>query len=158
MELIDTKPKMSHDNEFKPWGMEINQFCTLMHLSQLTGFIIPLAGIILPILMWATNKNQNDKLDKHGKNITNWLISSFIYYAIFVIFAYVSIAKAIFSFDKNISDELFVNLFMSYGSIFIALILVFVLGFCSVIFNIIGAVRANDGILFKYPLTITFIN
>ena len=27
--------------DFKPWGMNINQFCMLMHLSQFAGFIFP---------------------------------------------------------------------------------------------------------------------
>ncbi|MAE15703.1 MAG: hypothetical protein CL821_08970 [Crocinitomicaceae bacterium] len=150
MELID--------NKHKPWGMEINQFSMLMHLSQLTGFLIPFAGVILPIIMWSTNKNQNEIVNKHGKNITNWIISSFIYYLIFVMFAYGSVANFFFSFDRNFSNEPLENLFVSYGSIIIAVILIVVLGFCSIIFNIIGAVRANEGVLFKYPLTITFIS
>ena len=51
MDLKDDNPKNNNENEFKPWGMETNQFCMFMHLSQLTVYIIPLAGIILPIIM-----------------------------------------------------------------------------------------------------------
>ena len=31
---------------FKPWGMELKQFCMLLHLAQLAGFMVPLGGIV----------------------------------------------------------------------------------------------------------------
>ena len=42
---------MTEENSNKPWGMELNAFCMLMHLSQLAGFLIPLAGFVLPVVM-----------------------------------------------------------------------------------------------------------
>lgn len=73
------KAKLLNENENqfsntakKPlFGMEENAFLMLMHLSQLAGLIVPLAGFIVPVLMWVTNKDQNANVDKHGKNILN---------------------------------------------------------------------------------------
>ncbi len=123
MEIINEKP------DFKPWGMEINQFCMLLHLSQFAGYVVPMAGTVLPIIMWATNKDQSELIDKHGKNILNWMISSFIYMIVGFILAFV----------------------------FIGIPLLIALAICSIIFIIIGAVKANDGIIYKYPLAIDFI-
>ena len=67
MELDKTSPE-------KPWGLEINSFCVLMHLSTL--FFWPLS-----IIMWATNKDSSETINLHGKNIANFLISFFIYYS-----------------------------------------------------------------------------
>ena len=115
--------------EFKPWGMELKQFCMFMHLSQLAGFIIPMSNIVLPILMWYTNKDKSDVIDQHGKNILNWMISTVIYYLISGILMF----------------------------ILIGFLTIFVVAVCSIIFTIMGAVKANKGEVYKYPLSITIL-
>lgn len=67
------------------FGMEENTFLMLMHLSQLAGLVIPLAGFIIPVLMWITNKDTNANVDKHGKNIVNFTISFLIYTAVLAV-------------------------------------------------------------------------
>ena len=119
---------MSDQNLERPWGMELNTFCMLMHLSQLAGFVVPFAGLILPIVMWATNKDKFPLVDQHGKNIFNWMISALIY----------SIVSGIL-------------MLIAIGVLgFIAI------GICAIIFAIIGGVQANEGKVWKYPLTIQF--
>lgn len=61
------------------FGLEENTYLMLMHLTQFAGAIIPLAGFIVPILMWTTNKDNNANVDMHGKNIINCMISYIIY-------------------------------------------------------------------------------
>lgn len=118
------------NSDFKPWGMDLNQFCMLMHFSQLAGYIVPVAGMVLPIIMWATNKDQSDIVDQHSKNILDWMISSIIYMVVstFLVFLLVGIP------------------------------LLFIIGICTIIFAIIGGLKANDGIFYKYPLSIKFLN
>jgi len=57
----------------KFWGMDEKTFCMSMHLSQFAGCIVPLAGLILPVVMWATNKDQSPMIDQHGRNIFNFM-------------------------------------------------------------------------------------
>lgn len=116
------------ERNVKPWGMELKQFTVLMHLSQLASVIIPLGGIILPIVMWTTNKDQSKTVDEHGKNIVNWLISSLIY--------------LIASFILTL--------------VVIGIIGVIAVGICSLVFTIIGAIKASNGEVYKYPLSIQF--
>lgn len=120
---------MEVDKEFKPWGMEEKQFITLMHIAQFAGVIIPYAGLALPIIMWVMNKEESEAIDLHGKKITNWIISLTIYGAI----------SGILTF------------------ILIGLIPLFILAALGVIYPIIGAIQANDGKLFGYPLSISLI-
>lgn len=114
--------------DYKPWGMELNQFCMLMHLSQFLGFIAPLAGLILPIIMWSTNRDKSEVVDQHGKNIMNWLISELIYFSIGAILSVVLIGIPI-------------------------VIAVFI---CSIIFTILGGIRAGNGEYYVYPFSIKF--
>jgi len=118
----------SQNNDFKPWGMEVNTFCMLMHLSQLAGFIIPIAGLVLPILMWATNKDQSSKVDMQGKNILNWMITLII----------ASIIGGILTF------------------IFIGFLVLIVIGIASIVFAILGAIKSNEGKMYQYPFAIEF--
>ena len=111
------------------WGMDEQTFLTLMHVSQLAGFIVPFLGLALPIIMWVTNKDNNENIDQQGKHITNWVISSMIY----------AVASAIL-------------MIIVIG--FITLIGVAILG---IVFPIMGAIKANKGEIWKYPLTIQFI-
>jgi len=129
MEIIDEKIIRDENPDFKPWGMEKNQFCMLLHLSQFAGWIVPLAGIVLPIVMWATNKDQSELIDRQGKNVLNWMISFYIYVSISFVLSF----------------------------FLIGIPMLIVLSICAIIFTILGAIKANDGILYRYPGTITFI-
>lgn len=112
----------------KPWGMEVRTFCMLLHLSQLAGFVVPGAGLVLPIVMWATNKDQHPEVNLHGLIVLNWLISALIYF----------IGCVILSF------------------ILIGIPLMFILAIVVLVFAIIGAVKANEGKYWPYPLSIDF--
>jgi hypothetical protein len=100
-----------------------------LHLSQLAGLIVPFAGIIVPIVIWQTQKDKIPALDAHGKMVTNWMISALIYSAVSVILMFVLVG-------------------------FLTMLAVIIM---AIVFPIIGAVKANNGELWEYPLTIKFL-
>ena len=110
------------------WGIEENQFLMFMHLSQFAGSLIPLLGFALPIVMWVSFKDENEKVDQHGKNILNFIISWIIYCTVSAILILV----------------------------FIGMILLFALGIMCIAFIIIAAIKAYKGEFWKYPLAIPF--
>lgn len=61
------------------FGMSLNTYLMLMHISQFASWLIPFVGVIVPVLMWTTNKDNNKAVDLHGKNILNFNISYAIY-------------------------------------------------------------------------------
>jgi uncharacterized Tic20 family protein len=112
------------------FGMAENTYLMLMHLSQFLGAIIPGLGLAAPIILWALNKDANQRVDATGKRIFNFLISYAIYCiaASFLIFA------------------------------FIGLVLLPVLAVLVVVFVILAAVKANNGEDWDYPLSIKFFH
>ncbi len=120
--------ELQNPSEIRYWGMKENSFTMLMHLSQLLNFAGGV-GVIIPIVMWATNKDDSKVIDRQGKHIINWLISALIY--------------SIVSFALT---------FVLIGFVGLA-----VLGVLSLVFPIIAALKANDGKEWKYPLTIEFM-
>ena len=127
--LTETNSNDIMTNAYRPWGMDLNQFCMLMHLAQFAGFIIPFGGLLLPIVMWTTNKEHSKIIDQHGKNILNWTISCYIY--------------------------IFASIILMF--FLIGFLTLFGIAICSLIFSIVGAIRANEGIIYHYPLSISFI-
>jgi uncharacterized Tic20 family protein len=101
----------------------------VLHLSLFAGHIVPFGGIVAPIVIWQTQKEEMPELDPHGKNAVNWIISSVIYLCVFGLLSLVLI-----------------------GIPFLVAVLVL-----NVVFPIIAAVKANEGKVWRYPLSITFI-
>lgn len=136
------------------WGMSEQAYCMLLHLAQYANAAFPWGGIILPLIMWQANKDKSQAIDEHGKHVMNWLISELIYmiallfigvFLFFVLFIGIMIAS-----DGEAGALFFPLMFLSG----IPYMCFSVVGF---IFPIIGAVKANKGECWKYPLTIRFI-
>ena len=122
----NTNNAVSADNPL--FGMRPNTYCMLIHLSQFSTFIVPLFGIIVPILLWLLNKDKNPMVDQHGKIVLNWMLSVIIY----------TIASILLTI------------------VVIGIIPLIALVITGIVFPIIGAIKANDGIVWKYPLSIPF--
>ena len=85
--ILNEERKSDTSGSFgKPlFGLDEKTYLTLMHVSQLAGFLAPLIGFIIPLILWIANKDVNPKVDWHGKNIMNFIISFVIYAAILCI-------------------------------------------------------------------------
>ena len=103
------------------------QWALFLHLSQLAGFVIPLAGLVVPILIWQLKKAELPGIDAHGKVVVNWIISEIIYLLVCVPLIFLIVG----------------------GPLMLAV------GALGIVFPIIGASKANNGQLWRYPLTIT---
>ena len=108
---------------------QVGQWALFLHLSHLAGFVVPFAGWIAPILIWQLKKAEMPALDPHGKVVVNWILSELIYATVCIILIFVVIGIPL-------------------------LIVVALLG---VIFPIIGGIKANDGVVWQYPLSIRFL-
>ena len=100
----------------------------VLHLSQLAHGIVPMAGIVAPIIIWQMKKDEYPEIDEHGKMVCNWMISQFLYSLVFGILAF----------------------------FIIGIPLLLALAVVSIVFPIIGALKAIDGRYWKYPMTIRF--
>jgi uncharacterized Tic20 family protein len=104
------------------------QWAMILHLSTLAGFIAVGAGFIAPIVIWQIKKTDYPELDPHGKNVANWLLSYVIYVAVCSVLVLA----------------------------FVGFFLLLILGVLGIIFPIVAAVKANNGEVWKYPLSISF--
>ena len=86
--------------------------------------------MIVPIVLWQVKKNESPAIDQHGRIVVNWIISEFIYGIVFGLLCL----------------------------ILIGIPFVIALAVVGIVFPIMGAVRANDGRVWPYPLSIPFFN
>ena len=119
---MDVELVTPHEQQVRQWGM-------ILHFSQFAGYVIPLAGLLVPIIIWQIKKNDMPVIDAHGKNIVNWIISALIYAVICFIFSFVLIGLPFF----------------------------IVLGVLCVAFPVVAGIKANNGEVWKYPLAIRFL-
>lgn len=105
------------------------QYAMFLHLSQLAGGIIPGLGWILPLVLWQNRKDTSVYIDANGKIVMNWIISSVIY----------AVAGGVLC------------------CIGIGLFILLAAGICSLVFTIIGCIKASNGELWPYPLSIIFL-
>ncbi len=100
------------------------------HLSSLLGLTcIPFAHLLAPFLIWQIKKEEMPFASSQAKECLNFQISMSIYAIISAILCLVVI-----------------------GFVFLAILYVM-----DLVFTIIAAVKANDGVAYRYPFTIRFI-
>ena len=109
--------------------MQERQWALICHLSALSGYVIPFGNLIVPIIIWSMKKDEMPMVDEHGKEVINFQISMMIW--------------------MIISGILIL--------IVIGIPLLIMLAILQVVFIIIGAIKADSGKLYKYPMTIQFI-
>lgn len=100
-----------------------NGMLVAMHLSVLSGVIIPLAGLLVPLILWLTNRS-NPRYDAQGKEVMNWVLFLIIY----------SIVSGILVL------------------VMVGILLVIAGAIGMVVFAILGAIKGSKGEFYKYPL------
>jgi uncharacterized protein len=101
----------------------------LCHALGFAGFVFPFGNIFGPLIVWLMKKSESPSVDAHGKEALNFQISMTIW-------------------------------LLLCGASFLIVIGIFLLPLAiitGVVFTIIGTVKASNGELYRYPLTIRFI-
>jgi uncharacterized protein len=105
-------------------------FGMLCHLAALAGFIIPLGSIVGPLVIWLIKKNEMPFVDDQGKESLNFQIT-------------LAIAMLIC-----------IPLIFLLG---LGALLMFAIGIAGLVFVIIAAMKANEGIAYRYPWALRLI-
>ena len=109
----------------------VRSWCVACHLSALAGFLVPGFGHILgPLIVWLIKRGDASEIDAHGKEALNFQISMLIYNLVAGVLCLV----------------------------LIGFVLLAVLHILNAVFVIIAALKAGEGQMYRYPLTLRLIN
>lgn len=101
------------------------------HLAGFSGYLTGVGWILGPLIVWLLKRSEMPSVDAHGKEALNLQISVLIYALVLVVLG-----------------------FLTCGVGFFLLIL---LGIAQIVLMIIGAIKAANGELYRYPLTIRLV-
>jgi hypothetical protein len=104
------------------WAM----FC---HLAGFAGFFVPLGGVIGPLVIWLSKRDDSTWVNENGKSSLNFQLSILMYMVLVI----------------------------PLCLILIGIPLLIILGILKIVFVIIASVKASKGEEFRYPLSIPFI-
>lgn len=107
---------------------DVRRWTMILHFSVFASYIIPFVGAIAPLMIWQLKKSQMPEIDAHGKIVVNAMISFAIYFVVSVLLALVIIGSS----------------------------LLIAIGVIAISFPVIGGIKANHGVTWRYPLTISF--
>jgi uncharacterized protein len=101
----------------------------LSHIGAFLGFFLPLGHILVPLIIFFVKKDASEFILNHSKESLNFQISITIYFIIAGILTIVLI-----------------------GFLFLLALLAI-----EIIFVILASMKANNGEMYKYPLSIRFV-
>ena len=98
-----------------------------MILSHVSALIG--VGILLPLIVWLVKRHDPDAVAAHAAEALNFHLSLIIYGILLIPLCFIGIGVA----------------------------LLIIMGLASIVLAILAAVRASDGILYRYPLTLRMV-
>jgi uncharacterized Tic20 family protein len=104
---------------------QTQQWAMFIHFSILAGWAVPIGGLIVPIILWQIKKDELPGIVPHVHVVLNWIVSSLVYALICFILTFIVIG------------------FFGFMA----------LGLATIIFAVIGGIKANEGELWEYPGT-----
>ena len=112
-----------------PTTKDDRTWAMLCHLSGLAGYVVPFGNIFGPLIIWLIKRDQSWFVDDQGKEALNFQIS----WAIYMIVSIIAIL------------------------VLVGIVLVGIVAIGGLVLLIVAAVKANEGVSYRYPLTIRFI-
>ena len=145
----------------------------IIHASTFSKYLFPFGNFIIPLILWTANRKEHAFVDYHGKQALNFQISLLLYAIVIGIFS----VPLIFGFIPNLWEggifsmhdlDHFNRLHIDFDGryngnswllipIGIAGLLQVALFIINLVYTILATIKTNEGVYFKYPITIKFI-
>ncbi|KAA0950521.1 MULTISPECIES: DUF4870 domain-containing protein [unclassified Pseudomonas] len=106
-------------------SQEVRQWAMFCHFAAFLGMWFPFGNLLGPLILWQVKREMDPFIDAQGKEALNFQIT-------------VAIASAI----------CYLLMFVLIGFALLALVLIGAL-----VLTIIGGIKANQGIPYRYPFT-----
>ncbi|AZQ43999.1 DUF4870 domain-containing protein [Nonlabens ponticola] len=138
-----------------------------IHLLTFGKWLIPLGNFILPILLWMIHSKKSSFIDTHGKQAINFQLSITLYTVILAFIGGGVIIGSMISGGPTLWEHMDGNDFPfaqdlgTFSTIvasgIIAGTIIFALAVVDLFCTVKAAIRAHEGEIYRYPLTINFL-
>ncbi len=100
----------------------------ITHLTALAGFVLPFGNILGPLIVWSIKKDEHAFVNDQGKEAINFQLTMTLAFIV-----------------------AFILIFVVIGIPLLVLLCIF-----DLIMIVVAAVKSNDGVRYRYPVTIRF--
>jgi uncharacterized protein len=114
-----------------PFERQEREWAMYCHLSALAGLLVGGLTFIGPLVCWLIKKDASSVIDENGKESLNFQISMLVYQV--------------------------AAIFVSFVTCGLGLPINLALLVCSVAMPIVAGMKVNQGLAYRYPMTIRFI-
>lgn len=104
---------------------EVRQWAMLCHFAAFLGLVFPFGSVLGPLILWQVKKDMDPLIDDQGKEALNFQLTVVIVWLVCFVL----------------------------GFVVIGFLLMVVLVIAALVLTIIGGVKANKGIAYRYPCT-----
>lgn len=118
-----------YESSTQPPSSEDKNWAMLCHLGAFAGFVLPFANVLVPLVLWLMKKDTSAFVEAHGKEVVNFQITLTGILAVCTLLYLVLI-----------------------GFMFHIIFVVF-----AVVVTVLGAIKAQNGEGFRYPLTMRLV-
>jgi len=115
--------------EIKTYTQSERDWAMFCHLSSFAGYFFPFGGIIAPLICWISRREGSEWVNQNGKSALNFQLSILLYNVMTIPLCFILVGIPI---------------------------LIFILIF-EVVCIVVASIKASQGEVFKYPLSIPFI-
>jgi uncharacterized protein len=129
----------------------------ILHMSQMSKYLFPFGGIIIPLIIWINKRQTSDFADQCGKSVLNFNLSMFLYYLVAITLFVIGVIYFAIDFEKineivHEATPVTLIAFIVIGVLFFIGLFLF-----EFIVSIIAALKASNGENYQYPFTINFL-
>jgi len=115
-------------NDERSWAM-------LCHMLALTGLMMPVVlNVVVPLIMWQLKKNESEFVDDQGKESLNFQLTVSLVLIVLGLLAVVPLLGCL------------------------ALVALPVAGVAALVYTIIGGLKANEGVRYRYPICLRLVS
>ena len=130
--------------ELIDWKLEKNSsYLVLLNTSALSFLFFPILGVLIPLVLWISKKNNVHKVDEVGKEVVNFQITWCLFIFLFYLLIFVRII-----FDISISLRLNPLVITAY------FVILYILNVTLIVYNSIRIKKSKSP---KYLLRIPFL-
>lgn len=116
------------------------------HLAAFSGLLgVPFGNLIGPLVAWLVKRDEFEFVDRQGKAVLNFQISMMLYMLVGVVVVVYRVATRGLEFEEVLA------------SVLVPILAIVALALLGAVLTVIGAVKANRGEEWDYPLAIRFL-